>query len=227
MIWSNRTLQELMNSNDPEAQKLYEEYQKRIKETPSQQTDDESKIQEFYTKERKDIKEEIDTPNELYNENKKDQPFEKLENVDDLYNKLKERHEKLGPYEVKIGGMALPITPSKIPIQNPTEPKKYKNVAGREVILGVTILPKIVSLNSFFPYFTKGEKTSTSPKEYCDYFEKLKNKGIAVDFKIGKFGTSFKAYITQFDYDLIPGRDVDFTMTLTEDIEVKIDEIDI
>jgi len=184
---------------------------------PSDYENSEEQIQELYHRENKDIVEETEKPK-------------------NIYENYKERSERLLPYEVKIGGMKLPITPSKIPIQNPTEPKKYKNVAGQEIVLGVTVLARTVSISSYFPYFTNtlesdktsiSEKTSTSPKEYCDYFEKLKNKGISVDFKIGRFGTSFKAYITQFDYELITGRDVDFTMTLTEDKEVKIDEIDI
>lgn len=187
MIWNNNRLQNFSDKNNKEAEELYKNYEKKIKEKNTKTT-------------------------------------KEIDNISDLYKQNNE--SKLESYKIIIGTESLPITPKNLRIESRTEEKKYKNIFGRELILGVVLLPKEVKFSSTFPYY-KRKEGDLKAKEYTAYFDNIKNKREKINFEIEGGDISFEAYITQFDYKLIPGRDIQFSITLKEALEVEENEIDI
>lgn len=187
MIWNNKKLNELIDKNNNEAERLYEDYEKKLKES---------------------------------NQNTNKEP----DNTEVLYSK--KENSPLNSYGIIIGDKLLPITPKNLTLESRTEEKKYKNIFGKELILGVVLLPKEVKFSSTFPYY-KIKEYHLGAKEYVAYFESIKNQRDKVEFKIEGGDINFDAYITQFDYKLIPGRDIEFSITLKEALEVEENEIDI
>ncbi len=184
------------------------------------------KIEELYSKNNREAQKIYDDYEARINEAQKEQPINQKSDIKKLFDDLNESKEVLRPYKVIIGNEELPITPEKISFQNPVEEKKYKTVTGIEIITDLIVLPTIVSFNCFFPYYKLREKDKT-PMEYIEYFKKLKNKREKIQFKVEGTGESFYAYVTTFDYELIPGRDVDYSIVLMEHKEVNVDEIDL
>lgn len=184
------------------------------------------KLEELYSKNNRDSQKIYDDYEDRINEPQKEQPINQESDIKKLFEDLKESKEVLRPYKVIIGDEELPVTPEKILFQNPVEEKKYKTVTGMEIITGLVVLPTVVSFNCYFPYYKLSEKNKT-PLEYIDYFKKLKNKREKIQFKVEGSRESFYAYVTTFDYELIPGRDIDYSMILMEHKEVNVDEIDL
>jgi len=184
------------------------------------------KIEELYSKNSRDAQKIYDDYEDRINEPQKEQPINQESDIKKLFEDLKESKEVLRPYKVIVGSEVLPVTPEKISFQNPVEEKKYKTVTGLEIIAGLVVLPTIVSFNCHFPYYKLKESDKT-PLEYIEYFKKLKNKREKIQFKVEGSGESFYAYVTTFDYELVPGRDIDYSLILVEHKEVNVDEIDL
>lgn len=208
MAWNNEKIKELLDKNNKEASKLYEEYEKNKKSN------------------KENIVDSIDTLYSQYSENKnstKENIIDSFSDLETLYSNYKSEKIMLTKYKIVIGNYTIPITPENIEFKNPTEPKTFKLASGKVLVIGVVVLPREVTFSSYFPYFD----SSTTPYEFLDIFENLKNEKEIIKLKIEGTGKSFNAWISQFDYTYIPGRDIDYTITLCEYVEVTSDVLDI
>lgn len=218
MTWNNKKLDELKSVDSEEARELYKKYHKEKEENSNEPPSNEEDIKTVYS----DYRENKDNKLEKPVNSEKD-----ISSFCETYSDYKENPEKLQAYGIFIGDYKLPITPENINFRNDTEPKIFKSITGKDIIVGVNVLPREVSFVSYFPDTVKGVKPDRSPKEYKDYFQDLKNKGKKILFQIEGTGDSFFAYITKFDYDYIPGKDIDYTMTLKEYSEVSENDFEI
>ncbi len=214
MTWNNKKISEIRDKKNQEASELYEKYHEESK-TESAVINDENGVNNLYSEYRdnKDFKYET--------------PANSEENLKKLYSDYKESGENLKAYKIYIGDYGIPITPDNINFKNDTDPKIFKSIKGRDIIVGVNVLPREVSFASYFPYMIKDKVSSKSPKEYKDYFQDLKNKGEKVLLKIEGTGESFYAYVTKFDYDYIAGKDIDYSITLKEYSEESANDFEI
>lgn len=225
MTWNNKKNSEIRDKKNQEASELYEKYEEN----------------KNYTSEKP--QNSIENLEDIYN-NYKAKPEEKEQESDDSNEKLKEIYSYykeiysddkenkgngsiLKPYKIYIGDYRIPITPDNINFKNDTDPKIFKSIKGRDIIVGVNVLPREVRFASYFPYMIKDKVSSKSPKEYKDYFQDLKNKGEKVLLKIEGTGESFYAYVTKFDYDYIAGKDIDYSITLKEYSEESANDFEI
>lgn len=214
MTWNNKKINEIKDRKSNEASELYEKYHEESN-NDSIVVNDENGVDNLYSEYRdnKDFKYET--------------PANSEENLKKLYSDYKESGENLKPYKIYIGDYGIPITPDNINFKNDTDPKIFKSIKGRDIIVGVNVLPREVSFASYFPYMIKDKVSSKSPKEYKDYFQDLKNKGQKVLLKIEGTGESFYAYVTKFDYDYIAGKDIDYSITLKEYSEESANDFEI
>ncbi len=214
MTWNNKKIAEIKDRKNQEASELYKKYHEESK-SESTVINDENEVNNLYSeyKDNKDFKTET--------------PANSEENLNKLYSDYKENGELLKAYKIYIGDYEIPVTPDTINFKNDTETKTFKSIKGKDIIVGVTVLPREVSFASYFPYMIKDKISEKSPKEYKDYFQNLKNKGEKILLKIEGPGESFKAYITKFDYDYIPGRDIEYSITLKEYSEESENDFEI
>lgn len=214
MTWNNKKINEIKDRKSNEASELYKKYHEESN-NDSIVINNENGVNNLYSEYRdnKDFKYET--------------PANSEENLKKLYSDYKESGENLKAYKIYIGDYGIPITPDNINFKNDTDPKIFKSIKGRDIIVGVNVLPREVSFASYFPYMIKDKVSSKSPKEYKDYFQDLKNKGEKVLLKIEGTGESFYAYVTKFDYDYIAGKDIDYSITLKEYSEESANDFEI
>lgn len=170
MTWNNKKINEIKDRKSNEASELYKKYHEESN-NDSIVINNENGVNNLYSEYRdnKDFKYET--------------PANSEENLKKLYSDYKESGENLKAYKIYIGDYEIPITPDNINFKNDTDPKIFKSIKGRDIIVGVNVLPREVSFASYFPYMIKDKVSSKSPKEYKDYFQDLKNKGEKSSFE--------------------------------------------
>lgn len=215
MTWNNKKIDEIKDRKSNEARDIYKKYEEDKNYTSEKPQNSIESLEDIYRnyKDNKDFKSETPTNSE--------------ENLNSLYSSYKENESILKPYKIYIGDYEIPVTPDIINFKNDTETKTFKSIKGKDIIVGVIVLPREVSFTSYFPYMIKNKISGKSPEEYKNYLQGLKNKGEKILLKIEGPGESFKAYITKFDYDYIPGRDIDYSITLKEYSEESENDFEI
>lgn len=208
--WNNTTYEELKSKNSKEAQELYNQYKENSKETTETLTGNVNEANTLYDSTRTNPVEKTDVPSSLYSN------YHAVENEVGLVS-----------YDVYIGDSKLPVTPENIPITGGTEVKSFKLASGKELITGVLSLAREVKIDCYFPYFTDGELSPMLPYEYITIYNLWKSQEKVLLFQISETKESFNAIITGFDYTFIPGRDIDYSMTLKEVLEVTSNVLEI
>lgn len=212
--WNNAKYQELKSKNNNEAQQIYDDYKESSQESNEFLTGTENEANSIYQnyKENKSSTSEVmnSSPDKLYSN------FESSKSDTRLY-----------AYDVYIGDSKLPVTPENIPTTGGTEVKSFKLASGKELITGVLSLAREVKIDCYFPYFTDGELSPMLPNEYVSIYNLWKSQEKVLAFQISETKESFNVIITGFDYTFIPGRDVDYSMTLKEVLEVTSNVLEI